>query len=309
MLVRAVEPVDRFEGLVGLLEQMAGERAVGLLPIPRALAAQGAHELGEAHELGRDRRMQRRDPERGQVVGRERAVELGPVDLEDPLVGQAEVVEHDDRDRSAASSTASLMSESTAGVSHCATSERASFAGGVDGEALAVDEPHARGERVDAESRPHEVEERQRGHDLDLDASVGAQQLDRPLGDERRARHRVEHLTRAVAAVDELVDDARVDRVERRLLLVDVVEAAWQPARRPRTGAASVRTNAIVDRARSRRAPLVTSSGPAGPSPTTTTRGWVTLLSAGRAAVAGAEPSIPPRSVGTTALIDSFHIP
>ena len=95
-LGRSVEAVDRFEHLVGLLEQMAGERAMGLLPIPRALTAQGAHELRKANELGRDGCVQRRDPERGEVVGREGAVELGPLELEDLFVGQTEVMEHDD---------------------------------------------------------------------------------------------------------------------------------------------------------------------------------------------------------------------
>ena len=61
------------------------------------------------------------------------------------------------------------MSDSTAGVSHWATSERPALAGGLDGEPLAVDESHAGGERVDAEPRPDQVEERQRRHDRDLD--------------------------------------------------------------------------------------------------------------------------------------------
>ncbi len=49
----AVERVDRLERLVGLLEEMTGERAMRLLSIPRALAPQGAHELREANELVR----------------------------------------------------------------------------------------------------------------------------------------------------------------------------------------------------------------------------------------------------------------
>ena len=46
-----VEPVDRVEDLVGLLQQVARERLVRLLPIPRALAAQGRDELGEPFDL------------------------------------------------------------------------------------------------------------------------------------------------------------------------------------------------------------------------------------------------------------------
>ena len=62
--------------------------------------------------------------ERGEVVGLERPVEVGPRDLEDGFVGQAEALQHDDRRSPAVRlpSTASLISESTARVSHCATS-------------------------------------------------------------------------------------------------------------------------------------------------------------------------------------------
>ena len=167
-LGRSVEAVDRFEGLVGLLEQVAGERAMGLLPIPRTLTAQGAHELRKANELGRYGCVQRRDPERGEVVGRERAVELGPLELDDLFVGQTEVMEHDDAVGRLVVDGELDVGEHRGRVA-LSDDERPTLAGGVDGEPLAVDESHAGRERIDAEARPDEVEERQRRHDRDLD--------------------------------------------------------------------------------------------------------------------------------------------
>ena len=103
--------------------------------------------------------------------------------------------------------------------------ERTALPGGLDREPLAVDEAHSGRERVDPEPAPHEIEERERGDDIDHDAIVGSQQLDRALRDERRAGNRVEHLTVVARRLDQRVDDAGVDRVERCLALVDLVEA------------------------------------------------------------------------------------
>ena len=49
-VTRRVTAVDRLERLVGLLEQVAGERAVGLLGLPRALGPQPAHHLEELEQ-------------------------------------------------------------------------------------------------------------------------------------------------------------------------------------------------------------------------------------------------------------------
>ena len=45
--------------------------------------------------------------------------------------------------------------------------ERAALPGGLDAESLPVDQTDARGEWIDAETRPREIEERERGQDLD----------------------------------------------------------------------------------------------------------------------------------------------
>ena len=50
--VVGVERLQRVDELVGLLHEVAHEAAVGLLLIPRALLAQGARQLVEAHQLG-----------------------------------------------------------------------------------------------------------------------------------------------------------------------------------------------------------------------------------------------------------------
>ena len=51
--------------------------------------------------------------------------------------------------------------------------QRPALAGGVDPEPLAVDHPHAAGDRIDAQAGPGQVEERQGRHHLDLEVVVG----------------------------------------------------------------------------------------------------------------------------------------
>ena len=79
-----VDVVDRLEHLVGLLEEVAGEAGVGLLAVPRALGPQRADQLVEARHLAGDRRGERGDPERGEVVGVDGAVEVVPGDRAAP---------------------------------------------------------------------------------------------------------------------------------------------------------------------------------------------------------------------------------
>src|SRR5690606_2359441 len=50
--VRLVEMLDRLDDLVALLDQVAHERAVGLLPVPRALAPQPVHDLDQREQAG-----------------------------------------------------------------------------------------------------------------------------------------------------------------------------------------------------------------------------------------------------------------
>ncbi len=49
LVLVGAEQLDGVEDLVALLDQVAGERLVGLLPVPRALGPQAAHHLGEGH--------------------------------------------------------------------------------------------------------------------------------------------------------------------------------------------------------------------------------------------------------------------
>ncbi len=93
--------VDRLEHLVRLLEQVPLERVVGLLGLPRVLDPEASDQLVEAHHLGRDRRSELGDPQRGEVVGRDRTVQLRPVDLEDRLVRQPQPLQHRDGNRAA----------------------------------------------------------------------------------------------------------------------------------------------------------------------------------------------------------------
>ena len=94
----------------------------------------------------------------------------------------------------------------------------------VDGEAMCVDDPDTRGHRVDPEADPGQIEEGQRGHELDPHPRVGEQQLHRTLGDDRRPGHGVQHRAVGLSGPDEGLDDRGVDVVERGGGLVDMVE-------------------------------------------------------------------------------------
>src|SRR3546814_4418137 len=89
--------LDGVEDLVGLLQQGAREARVCLLAIPGALGPQRADQLVEASHLAGHGLAQLRDPQRREVVGLERAVEVVPCDLPHRLIGQAQALEHGDR--------------------------------------------------------------------------------------------------------------------------------------------------------------------------------------------------------------------
>ena len=80
-----------------LYEDVNDARGVGLLTVPWALGARGAHEFVEGDEFGADRRGEARYVDRGQVIGLERTVEIVPTDRSNGLVGQTEALQHDDR--------------------------------------------------------------------------------------------------------------------------------------------------------------------------------------------------------------------
>ena len=85
--------LDGVERLVGLLEEVARQRPVGLAPVPGTARPQRADQLLERHELGGHRRSQARHPQGGEVVGLEGAVEVGPRHLHHLLVGEPQMVQ------------------------------------------------------------------------------------------------------------------------------------------------------------------------------------------------------------------------
>ena len=169
------------------------------------------------------------------MVGLDGAIEVGPRDLDDALVGQPEPLQHDG-DRRRLVLERELDVRQHPAVVAVGDEQRAPLTGGRLGEAVAVDEPHPLLERIDAEAHPREVEERQRRQDLDLDpgrGAVGDEEVDGPLQDAGRAGDGVQDgVAGAVGrGGEELVGDAAVDGVEGRLGVVDRVEAVLRPGR------------------------------------------------------------------------------
>ena len=188
---------DRVDDLVGLLEQVGHEGLVGLLDVPRALLAQRAGELVEADVLGADRGGEVRDPERGEVVGVDRAVEFGPRRVDDPLVGRAERLEDRDRFVAGGALDGQLDLRQHPVRVGVGDEQRTAFAGRGRGEFVTVDEADAGLDRVDAEPGPGHVEERHRRQHVELDSSRrrrSVQVAHRSFEHERRPGHGVEDL-------------------------------------------------------------------------------------------------------------------
>ena len=153
-------------------------------------------------------------------------------------------------------------------------------------EAVPVDQAHPLFQRVDAEPHPGQVDERQRGHQLDGHTVVGDQQLDRALGHHRRPRGRRRAPGRARRPPPP--GPRRCRRTRRRCRRPARTGGRSRSRRRPRrpTGGGWCAGTA-GDAPPRRRHPAVTRSGPPGPSPHTTTVGR-----AGR----GAHPGLACRS-------------
>ena len=180
----AVEPVDRLEELVTLLQQVPLERGVRLFAVPRAPSAQRVDEFVEAHELGRDRSTEGRDVQRGEVIGIHLAVEVGPAHLENPLVGESEVMHHGDGSfRPVLHGQLDVaQDERRIALAH---QERARLPRGGDGELMTIDECHTGVDGVDPETRPCQVEKRQCWQHVDVDPVVDEQELHRAFSDDR----------------------------------------------------------------------------------------------------------------------------
>ena len=94
---------------------------------------------------------ERRDPQRREVVGLDGAVEVVPRDRAHRLVGQPEALEHDDL---GAVVEGELDVGQHVGLVALADQQRPALAGRLGGEAAAVDQPGAEGDRVDGRGAP-----------------------------------------------------------------------------------------------------------------------------------------------------------
>ena len=124
------------------------------------------------------------------MVRLEGSVELPPVHLRHDLVVEAEMVQQDRarRRRDCLVPQCQLHLGEEMARPALRHQEGPAFGAGHAGEVGRVHEPDARGERVDAERGPGQIEEGEGGHDRDLGARVGAQELDGALGHEWRPR-------------------------------------------------------------------------------------------------------------------------
>jgi hypothetical protein len=227
VLGRGIVGVERGEGvdeLERLLDEVRHQAGVGLLAVPRTALPQRSGELVEAHVPGAHRGGEARDVHTREVVGLDGPVELAPRGVGDLFVVGAESLEEHDRFVAGGLLDGELdVGEDPVGVG-VGDEQRTGRAGGCGGEVVAVDQPHTGFDRIDAEPRPRQVEERHRRQQLHRNPAVGEEQTHRTLEHERRARNRIEHLAVLPRRVDEGVHDRRVHVVVRRRRLVEVVE-------------------------------------------------------------------------------------
>ena len=240
---RLAELVDRLDRLVALLDEVPHERAVGLRGVPRALVAQGFDDLLEPGELDPDGGGELRQVQAREVVGDD-PVDRRESDLLDVLVGTAEPLQDDGDGRRLGDGE--LDRGEGRRRPDVGNEQRPRVPGRVDVKALAVDEPHAAFDGIDAEPPPGEVAERHPVDDLDVDTVVGEQHPHGRLEDPRRARHGVADAAPRRRGGDDLLDDARVGLGEGGRALVVTVErrgAGRARAARPPDGGRSARTS------------------------------------------------------------------
>ena len=209
---------------------------MGLRPVPGAALAQRVHEGGEpchlrtgGHptEVGPSRHV-----ERGQMVRLHGPVELPPVDGGHHLVVEPEVVEDHRSGEGRAGVVVLVEGELDVGERLARPAlgdqERAALAHGRRSEHTGIDETDSFGQRVDAECRPGQVQEGERGDNRDPDAAVAAQQLHAPFGHERRPGDGIDdRLRRRVPCRRyQCLDDPGVHLLEGRGGLVEVIEGA-----------------------------------------------------------------------------------
>ncbi len=205
---------------------------MGLRPIPGATLPQRVHEGDQTDHLVAGGAAlgsaPARDVQRGQVVRLHRAVELPPVDLFDQLVVEAQMMqEHRPRQFHAVIvGGGQLQFGEQVPRPALGHQERTALVRRHGLERAGVDQPHPLGERVDAERRPGQVQEGECRQDGHLDPAVGTQQVDAPLGHQRRSGHGIDDRfgRRVGRRSHEDLDDPGVDLVERRRGLVEMVE-------------------------------------------------------------------------------------
>jgi hypothetical protein len=160
--VVGIERLDGVDDLVGLLEQVGDEALMGLLDVPGHCSRNVRVSWWKRTYSAPTGAREVRDPERGEVVGGDVRSSSAQVVRVDPLVGRAESLQ--DRDRLVAGGAVDGeldVGQHPVGV-RVGDEQRAAFAGGGGGELVAVDEPDAGLDRIDAESGPGDVEERHR---------------------------------------------------------------------------------------------------------------------------------------------------
>ena len=238
--------VEGLQQFVGLRQQVPAEAGVGLLAVPGAALPQHPHQLVEAGQLGRRRLGQLRDVERGQVVGAEAAVQLGPLHLEHGLVGRAEALE--DHGPGPALHRQLDLRQHPAAVA-ARHQQRPGPAGRGHREPVAVHQPDPLLHRVDPQPGPGQIQKRhgrthvqrhsasgpglsrpgagsgRRADTLGHHARGGSQQLHGALQHQRRARHRVEQVAVGGRRLDQSGGDGLVHLVEAVGGLVHLVES------------------------------------------------------------------------------------
>ncbi len=155
------------------------------------------------------------------MVGTNDSIEVGPGHGHHSFIGEPQALE-DRHLRPLVDSQLDVgQHQGTVALRH---QEGARLAGGLDREAVAVDQPDPGADGVDAQAGPGQVEKGQRRDEVDLDAAVGAQQLDRTLGDQRGTGHGIEHFAVSDGRRHQLLHHGGVDLVQGLASLVQIVE-------------------------------------------------------------------------------------
>ncbi len=180
----------------------------------------------EADVVVADRRRQVWHVDRGEVVGVDRTVHVGPGRVDDLLVGGTERVQ--DRHRLVAGGVLDRQLDVAEDPVRMGVGDQqwAGLAGRRSGEVVAVDEPDPLLDRVDAEPSPRDVEERHRRSHVEVDAlrrTTLPEQLDRSFEHERRTGHGVEHRAVVPGVGHQTVGDAGVHLLEGVGVVVEVV--------------------------------------------------------------------------------------